>query len=150
MKFYTADTHFGHSNIINFENRPFSSVEEMDAKLITNWNRKVKSKDDIYILGDFCYYRNPDEVSNLLSKLNGHKHLIVGNHDQFLNRAEFDRNLFDSIKDIDIVHESLAGNNYGIVLCHYPIQVWYKQHYGYLHFYRTCAFKLWNLSSNEI
>ena len=59
------------------------------------------------------------------------KHLVVGNHDQFLNRSTFNRSLFESIDDIKVIHDY----NYGIVLCHYPIQVWYKQHRGYLHFY---------------
>lgn len=135
MKYYTADTHFGHKAIISFENRPFSSVEEMNNKLIENWNRKVKQSDDIYILGDFCFYRNSEDVSNLLSKLSGNKHLIIGNHDQYLNKSSFNRDLFKSIKDLDVIHDKVNNKDYGIVLCHYPIQVWYNKHKGYLHLY---------------
>ena len=36
--FYIADTHFGHQNIILFDNRPFFSIEEMERELINNWN----------------------------------------------------------------------------------------------------------------
>ena len=39
--FFTADTHFGHENVIRFDNRPFASVEEMDAEMIRQWNNKV-------------------------------------------------------------------------------------------------------------
>lgn len=43
--FYIADTHFNHSNIVGFDNRPFSSVEEMNETLIHNWNSVVKRGD---------------------------------------------------------------------------------------------------------
>ena len=149
MIYYISDIHFNDQKIFDKCKRPFKSLDEMKETIIKKWNNKVKDTDIVYVLGDIGKDDDPATI-DIFKKLKGHKHLIVGNHDQFLNKAEFDRSLFDSIKDIDIVHESLEGNNYGIVLCHYPIQVWYKQHYGYLHFYRTCTFKLRNLSSNEI
>ena len=50
MIFYTADTHFGHANIIRFCDRPFSSVEEMDRIMIENWNKRVQHEDSIYVI----------------------------------------------------------------------------------------------------
>ena len=32
--FWTSDSHFGHSNIIKFCDRPFDNIEEMYANLI--------------------------------------------------------------------------------------------------------------------
>ena len=52
--FFTSDTHFGHENIIKYCNRPFTSTEEMDKALISNWNKVVKPEDTVFHLGDFA------------------------------------------------------------------------------------------------
>ena len=49
MIYFTSDQHFGHRNIIRFCSRPFSTVGEMDAALIWNWNKKVEDDDTVYI-----------------------------------------------------------------------------------------------------
>ena len=36
--FFTNDVHFGHGNVIKFDNRPFETVEEMDKELVNRWN----------------------------------------------------------------------------------------------------------------
>lgn len=82
--FLISDTHFGHKNILKFKRndgnplRPFSSVEEMDETLIENWNKVVKTQDKIYHLGDVTMSNN----LKFISKLNGHKRLVRGNHDK--------------------------------------------------------------------
>lgn len=48
MIYYTADQHFGHSNIIRFCDRPFATAEEMDEALINNWNEFVSDNDIVY------------------------------------------------------------------------------------------------------
>lgn len=80
-RFIIADTHFGHKNVIEYNNRPFATVEEMDQKLIEAWNSLVKAEDTVYMLGDFTLSRRMDIIKNLVSKLNGKKVLIMGNHD---------------------------------------------------------------------
>ena len=79
MEYFTSDLHLGHANIIALCHRPFSTVEEMDAALIANWNRRVTDRDTVYILGDLCF-RATDPV-RYLTQLKGKKHLILGNHD---------------------------------------------------------------------
>lgn len=86
--FFTSDLHFGHENVIGFDNRPFSSVEEMDAELIKRWNEKVSAGDLVYVLGDFIWKTRNNDAPALLNSLNGQKYLIKGNHDRFLHNAK--------------------------------------------------------------
>ena len=78
--FFTSDTHFYHSNIINFCGRPFKNVEVMNETLIANWNSVVGPDDIIFHLGDFCLGGSAEWI-NILNRLNGKIYLIVGNHD---------------------------------------------------------------------
>lgn len=78
---FTSDTHFFHNNIIRYCNRPFNDVEEMNEKLIENWNRVVKKGDLVYHLGDVWMGGTQSQHGHLMSRLNGGKRLIVGNHD---------------------------------------------------------------------
>ena len=64
MIYFTADTHFGHYNVIRFCDRPFASAEEMDEAMIQNWNDRVTGNDTVYILGDMFFRSggNPEAV----------------------------------------------------------------------------------------
>ena len=55
MIYYIADTHFGHKNVIRFDQRPFFDVEEMEESITMLWNAVVRKNDTVYILGDFCW-----------------------------------------------------------------------------------------------
>lgn len=125
--FFTSDLHFGHKNIIRFDNRPFFSVEEMDKTLIENWNRKVSADDTVYVLGDISWY-NDEKTTEIFAGLNGHKILIKGNHDRVRGKV---RKVFEEITDYKEI--SLNGNK--IVLCHYPIIFFNRHHYGAYMFY---------------
>ena len=97
MKFYISDLHFGHQNAIVFDQRPFSTVEEMDETIITLWNRRVTDDDDVYIIGDFAF-RNQKPEEWYLSRLNGRKNLIIGNHDGKLLKNETAMSYFMSVE----------------------------------------------------
>ena len=49
MKYYIGDLHFGHKKVLEFDNRPFETVEEMNETIITNWNNTVTKNDDVYL-----------------------------------------------------------------------------------------------------
>lgn len=76
----TSDWHFGHANVIKYCNRPFSSVEEMDEKLIATWNEYIQPNDRVFFLGDLAF-KGKQYKQALIPKLNGRKILIKGNHD---------------------------------------------------------------------
>lgn len=83
--YLTSDHHFGHKNIIAYEDRPFTTVEEMDEFMIQRWNETVKPGDTVYHLGDFALV-NLERIAALLKRLNGRKILILGNHDRAAHR----------------------------------------------------------------
>lgn len=78
--FFTSDTHFWHSNIIKYCNRPFMDVEEMNEEIIKRWNNKIEKDDLVFHLGDFAFC-GPSQYKTLLERLNGKITLVLGNHD---------------------------------------------------------------------
>lgn len=83
MIWFTADTHFGHSNILGGNQRPFDSIEQMNARLIAAINDRVSCRDTLYVLGDFSYRTTASEALRLRERINcEHVRLIRGNHDK--------------------------------------------------------------------
>jgi len=134
---FTSDTHFGHKNIIRYSNRPFDSVEEMDEELIKNWNAVVGENDIVYHIGDVSLTKY-DKTLHILSRLNGRKHLITGNHEKSVMSKEYNRQMFESInqlKKIYVEDPDVKGGKQAIVLCHFAMRVWDKSHHGAWHLY---------------
>lgn len=126
-KFYISDTHFGHFNIIRYDNLPFNSVEEMDETIIKNWNDRVSKEDTVYILGDFSWYKE-EKTLEILKKLNGNKILIKGNHDRISTRLAQQFNAITNyIETID--------NGTKVILSHYPMPFWNGQFRNSVHLY---------------
>lgn len=87
---FTSDTHFWHANILRFTNAggtrirhefPEDAVEAMNEKMIEEWRKVVAPHDKIYHLGDVSF-KYGQELSSVMSRLPGHKRLILGNHDK--------------------------------------------------------------------
>lgn len=129
--FVIADTHFGHKNVIDYENRPFGSIEEMDNFIINQWNSVVGNEDIVYVLGDFSFY-NSEKTKQIFSRLKGIKRLVMGNHDRGHSAAWFRIIGFNEVYDTPIVI-----NNF-LILSHEPpeyfnIHTPYFYMYGHVH-----------------
>jgi calcineurin-like phosphoesterase family protein len=145
--FFTSDTHFFHSSMLKPEygGRPFTDVAHMNECLIENWNAVVGPSDTVFHLGDFSM-SGPKRALEIIPRLNGHKHLIYGNHDIKL-RKECNRlvtirhqlkssvasGFFESVHDIvqiKVVDPDACQGVQRITLCHYAMLTFNKSHYG--------------------
>lgn len=128
--FYIADLHFGHFNIIRYDNRPFKTIEEMDNALINNWNSVVSDGDTVYILGDISWH-NEDETVEIFQQLKGNKVLIKGNHDNIKHNSKLAQ-CFTSIRDYI---ELYLDKKNKVVMSHYPMPFWNGQFRNTVHLY---------------
>lgn len=96
IEYITSDTHFNHSNIIKYCNRPFHDIYEMNQAIIDRWNSIVNDNDIVYHLGDFAFIRKDNlelsyaqqlrqQIREFVDRLNGKIILIKGNHDTLSN-----------------------------------------------------------------
>lgn len=127
-KFYISDWHYGHKNIMHFDNRPFLTVQEMNETLVNNWNSVVSKEDTVYVLGDM-FWCKPKDAIPVLKSLNGRKVLIKGNHDDCGN-SEFVKQFVKVVDYLEVIDEDKK-----VVLCHYPIVCFKNHFYGWYHLY---------------
>lgn len=141
--FYISDMHFDHANCLHFDNRPFKDVDDMNEKMIANWNSVVANEDHVYILGDFCW-KKEDRWLEILLRLKGQKTLIQGNHD--ITPSKKTRNLFADVKDKKIIDD----NGRKIVLNHEPIPCFRNHFYGWYHLYGHVHTSFeWNMMEHD-
>lgn len=130
-----SDTHFFHSNIIDYENRPFrkedgsTDAEKMNEVMISNWNSVVGNDDKVFHLGDFVF-GNKLKISEILKKLKGRKILIMGNHDRKHSVKAFLECGFENVYKHSIIYND-------VILSHKPIDIhklcYYKNVHGHVH-----------------
>ncbi len=114
--FFIADTHFGHKNIIQYEKRPFQSIEEMDNILIENWNKTVNEDDKIYVLGDFAW-AGKEYIQGIIEKLKGYKILILGNHDRIHSLSWWQSSGFNEVINYPVIFKEW------FILSHEPVYI---------------------------
>lgn len=122
MIYFTSDQHFDHRKIIEYCDRPFANIIEMNEYIISEHNKIVKSSDTVYNIGDFSFSNSLP----FLKRLNGKQHLICGNHDRNTNKKHF-RSASDSL--LLSYHDNFFYMN------HYPHRSWPKSSVGCVHIF---------------
>lgn len=116
MIYFTGDTHFGDPRVLRLDRRPFPNIVEHDEALIRNWNEVVGPEDEVWHLGDVLSTKAYN-CSELLVRLNGRKHLIVGNNDPATTR--------DAVGWESVQHYAeIKLDGHHLVLCHYAFRTW--------------------------
>jgi calcineurin-like phosphoesterase family protein len=133
MRYFIADTHFGHEKLVKMLPRrwpcgePFSTVEEHDTHLLEEINLTVGPMDELFILGDFGF--KPGKYRMKIKCR--HVCLILGNHDP----PGKCRNVFGECPLIKVTKARHGENILPVVLCHYPMAFWPASHHGSAHLY---------------
>lgn len=144
---YTADTHFGHENIIKFCNRPFANTDDIDATMLKNLADRVGPDDDLWIIGDFAFGQKAKDVPYLMEvfeQLPGaRKHLVTGNHD-FQPTLELG---WDTVSPFIELRD--GPQNQLNTLCHYPMITWNHARRGALQLFGH-VHDNWKGSSNSV
>lgn len=81
MDYVISDLHLEHDNIIEYCDRPFTSVEEMNEILVERWNAVIDPDDEVLYGGDLTIRQSAAALLDWLEELNGHIVFLLGNHD---------------------------------------------------------------------
>lgn len=144
--YFWSDTHFNHRNIAGPTlsswkegYRNYTSVEDMNEALLDAINSRVLENDTLYHLGDFCMGQRhllPAFRSRIRCK---NIHLILGNHDDSLDR---DKNKFNPAHldcFLSVRHyREIVYKGQRICLFHFPQDVWNEHAAGSIHLYGHC------------
>jgi calcineurin-like phosphoesterase family protein len=136
---FTSDYHFCHANVIKYDNRPFSDVEEMNECLIETWNHYIHKDDIVFYLGDLSFDKSGKRTKEIVDSLNGKIHYIMGNHDKEKDIKKLNR--FETISDyvnLSVPDLDNPRKRQGIMMMHYPILSWDKAHHGDWHLHGHC------------
>ncbi len=148
--FFTADTHFDDEFAIQYFNRPFHSMDEMNAVMVERWNKVVTDDDVVYHVGDFT----PKDFSHFLSwanQLHGNLKILPGNVDRlwlkdFVPSEKIQ--VLAPLLALQFPELAMAERAQVIVLCHYSMQVWELSNHGSWHLFGHTHGKLKGLGKS--
>lgn len=127
---FTSDTHYGHANVMRFCNRPWSDINMMNKGLEDRWNEVVGENDIVFILGDVFWYKDPQQMTNKLKRLNGSQiYILPGNHDDVSALQKIKDNRVHIISDTTVVFisgldEDKPTREHEFMLSHFPLATW--------------------------
>lgn len=126
--FFTADLHFGRESMIYRYDRPEKNILRMNDLLVRNWNSVVGRFDLVYIAGDLTDLP-VEQTLPYLDRLNGIKHLIIGNHDR---NAVLSPDFLSKFATCDF-YRRIRVDGYNVILTHKPLEKWEGMDKGYIH-----------------
>ncbi len=112
-----SDQHFNHKNIINYSNRPFDNVLEMNEQMVHNNNLVVKEHDLVIWVGDVGFGNIPT-INEYLNRCNGYKILVLGNHDIYRGGKLYPLVVNETHAVLPIIVDNIQ-----MLLTHYPFNV---------------------------
>jgi len=133
----TADSHFGHENVIRFCNRPWVSLKDHDDGMVARWNELVKPNDVVIIVGDFAWQNH----NRYIQILHGKKTLLIGSHDGMPKECLNNFTRVIGQKNQPGLLEFSVGPH-RIVACHYPMVSWGASYHGSWHCHGHCHGRL--------
>jgi calcineurin-like phosphoesterase family protein len=135
--FFTSDTHFDDKYAIQYFNRPFKSMGEMNVVMVEKWNSVITENDTVYHLGDFTL-GDIRHFTEWVSQLNGNIKILPGSHDHLWLKDFVASGKVQVIAPLVSVEfpEIMAGKHpQVVVMCHYSMQVWDRSNYGSWHLF---------------
>jgi calcineurin-like phosphoesterase family protein len=111
--FFSSDWHIGHEKCLEYDKRPFRTLNEMHESLIVRYNSTVPNNGICYFLGDMG--NKPEDIKKVINRLNGTKVLIAGNHDRGITT------MYNCGFDVVIFSASLYIGNHRITMSHCPL-----------------------------
>jgi calcineurin-like phosphoesterase family protein len=135
--YFTSDTHFDHKYIIQYCDRPFKNIDEMNVTIVEKWNSIVTNNDTVYHLGDFTL-GDIRHFTKWVSQLNGNIKILSGSHDHLWLKDFVESDKVQVVMPLVSVEfpEIMVGEYPQVIaLCHYSMQVWDRSLYGSWHLF---------------
>lgn len=123
--YFAADYHWGHVNVLGYDNRPFKTIEEHDQLIIAKHNEIVRPTDHFWFIGDISLHATTSYVEDLLKQLKGILHFLKGNHDN--------RKIIKLFSKYGIYHGeqvTIRIDDQKMTLNHCRMYVFFNSHYG--------------------
>jgi len=120
-----STSYYFHKNIIRYSNRPFNDINEMNEEMIYRHNSVVKKGDITIHAGDFLLVSDKDLAEKIIKRLNGKHIFLMGSHDRWLKNNQRNAGYILELK----YRKQL------IVICHYAMRTWNRNHYNSWHLY---------------
>ncbi len=134
VTYFVSDTHFGHAGMMSARmGRPrlFSSVEQMDEHMIAAWNNRICPSDRVFHMGDFAYGCSLAHARSIFDRLNGHRTLVRGNHEQRGEKLDWEGGIHDVMR-LSVQDRGMPAP-VDLWLSHYAHLSWPDLHRGRIH-----------------